>query len=242
VVAVADDPAVAQSAADELSQQIHYERHALHRRDLVRDLTGGVTRALEIAKTARRPVVLLEHADRMNDSTHVLKELIRRKVPKAAVPFLWDPKAAAVAVAAGVGATVSLRAGGHSSDRAGGPALLEGLVLHAGDLTYRTTGPVSNGQLVSLGPTALIDAGGILVSVTTNPITAIDTDCFTQFGLRAEDFPIIVLRSKTHFRAVYEPLAEEILIVDTPDWGPADLTTLPYRHVPTGRAFPFVDH
>jgi len=242
VVAVADDPAVAESVAEELSQQIHYERHALYRRDLVQDLAGGVTRALEIARTAARPVVLLEHADRMNDSTHVLKELIRRKVPKAAVPFLWDPKAAAAAVAAGVGATVSVMAGGHSSDRAGGPALLEGLVLHAGDLTYRTTGPVSNGQLVGLGPTALIDAGGILVSVTTNPITAIDTDCFTQFGLRAEDFPIIVLRSKTHFRAVYEPLAEEILIVDTPDWGPADLTTLPYRHVPTGRVFPFVDH
>src|SRR3546814_6040600 len=25
-------------------------------------------------------------------------------------------------------------------------------------------------------------------------------------------------------------LAAEIVIVDTPDWGPADLTTLPYRH------------
>ena len=48
-----------------------------------------------------------------------------------------------------------------------------------------------------------------------------------------------MLRSKTHFRAVYEPLAEAILIVDTPDWGPADLTTLPYRQVPVERTFPF---
>jgi microcystin degradation protein MlrC len=114
-------------------------------------------------------------------------------------------------------------------------------VLWAGALTYRTTGPVGRGSEVRLGPTALIDAGGIHVSLTTNPATAIDTDCFTVFGLRAEDFPIIVLRSKTHFRAVYQPLAEDILIVDTPDWGPADLKTLPYRHVPTDRVFPFVD-
>ncbi len=71
--------------------------------------------------------------------------------------------------------------------------------------------------------------------------TAIDEDCFTEFGMRAADFPIIVLRSKTHFRAVYEPLAAEILIVDTPDWGPADLTGLPYRHVPRERVFPFAD-
>ena len=42
-------------------------------------------------------------------------------------------------------------------------------------------------------------------------------------------------------RAVYEPLADRILIIDTPDWGPADLATLPYRHVPRDRVFPFVD-
>jgi microcystin degradation protein MlrC len=49
-----------------------------------------------------------------------------------------------------------------------------------------------------------------------------------------------VLRSKTHFRAAYEDLAEEILIVESPDWGPADLSTLPYRNVPPG-VFPITD-
>jgi microcystin degradation protein MlrC len=241
VVAVADDKETAQKAADDLSLKLHYERHQLYKRDLVLGLRQGVDEALRRSNSARKPIVLLEHADRLNDSTHILKELIKRGAPKAMVPFLWDPKAAAEAVAAGKGATVSLKAGGFSSDRAGGPATLKGTVLFAGDLTYRTTGPVGRGSEMRLGPTALIDAGGIFVSLTTNPATAIDTDCFTQFGLKPEDFPIIVLRSKTHFRAVYQPLAEDILIVDTPDWGPADLTTLPYRHVPVDRVFPFVD-
>src|SRR3546814_9008126 len=80
-----------------------------------------------------------------------------------------------------------------------------------------------HGALVDLGPTAVLDIGGIIVSVTTVATTAIDEDPFVQFGMRTRDFDIIVLRSKTHFRAVYEPIAEEIVIVDTPDWGPADL-------------------
>ena len=59
--------------------------------------------------------------------------------------------------------------------------------------------------------------------------------------MRFENFDIVILRSKTHFRAAYEPVSEEIIIVDTPDWGPADLTTLPYRHVPVEKIFPFTD-
>jgi microcystin degradation protein MlrC len=114
-------------------------------------------------------------------------------------------------------------------------------VRTAGHKTYRTTGPMGHGNLVDLGPTAVIEAGDITIWVTSAQRTAIDEDCFVQFGMKASDFGIIVLRSKTHFRAVYEPLAECILIVDTPDWGPADLTTLPFRLVPTDRTFPFAD-
>jgi microcystin degradation protein MlrC len=205
VVAVADgDAALARDTAHHLSNRIRAERHALMHRDRVLNLKAGVDAALKLAETATKPVVILEHADRMNDSTYVLRELVRRGVTKVAVPFVCDPV--------------------------------------AGDKTYRTTGPVGRGGLVQLGPTAVIDADGIVISITSHQRTAIDEDPFVQFGMNARDFRIIVLRSKTHFRAVYEPLAEQILIVDTPDWGPADLTTLPYRNVHTDRVFPFSDH
>lgn len=83
-----------------------------------------------------------------------------------------------------------------------------------------------------LGPSALLDANSILVSVISHQTTAIDLDAFAAFGLVPHHFAIIVLRSKTHFRAVHEPLAEAIIIADTPDWGRADLATLPYRPAP----------
>jgi len=70
--------------------------------------------------------------------------------------------------------------------------------------------------------------------VTERSLSAIDDDPFKQFGFDPAEFDIIVLRSKTHFRAIYEKLAAEIIIVDTPDWGPAELTTLPFKNARDG--------
>ncbi len=233
VVVVADgDITLAQRVADDLAGRVWAKRHALLHRDKVLSVEDGVARAL--ASRSGKPVVLLEHADRLNDSTYTLRALIERGAASAAVPYLWDADAARAAMAAGEGATVTLDLGGHSSERAGRPVRLTGKVLFAGDKSYVGTGPMRQGRPIHLGPTALIDAAGIVVSVTSIPTPAIDEDPFIQFGLDAGDFAIIVLRSKTHFRAVYEDLAQEILIVDTPDWGPADLTTLPFRNVGPG--------
>jgi microcystin degradation protein MlrC len=220
--------------AGDLATRVWERCHDLMRADRVHDLAGGVRHALDLAATATHPVVLLEHADRMNDSTWGLGELLRQGAVRAMVPYLWDPAAAAAAVAAGQGASVRVAAGGHSSDRAGAPVTVEGTVCYAGRKVYIGTGPMRRDRRIDLGATALIDTGGVLVSLTSNPVAAIDADPFVQFGLDPGDFDIILLRSKTHFRTIYGDIAEAIVIIDTHDWGPADLTTLPYRNVPAG--------
>jgi microcystin degradation protein MlrC len=235
VAVVTDNDAVSgERVAKTIAGRIWQDREALLHEELVLPLSAGVRKGLARAAGAQRPVVLLEHADRLNDSTWVLRELLRECGPRVAVPYLCDPTAARACIAAGVGAEVSIEAGGRSSDRAGGPVRLEGKVLYAGVKSYTGTGPMRRGRRIDLGLTALVDAGGIVVSLVSRPTTAIDLDPFTQFGLDVNDFGLIVLRSKTHFRAVYEPIASEILIIDTPDWGTAALSTLPYEHVPAG--------
>ena len=235
VVVVADgDRALAERAAGALAERIWGAREALLHEDVVLDLATGLDRAYAISETASRPVVLLEHADRLNDSTYILDALARRGGRRVAVPYLLDPQAAAAAIEAGEGATVTLAVGGRSSDRAGSPVTITGTVLYAGDKSYRGTGAMWNGYPIHLGPTAVIDTGDIVISLVSRYVFAIDLDPFTQFGLDVMDFDIVLLRSKTHFRAVYEPIVEAIVIVDTPDWGPADLTTLPYRNVRPG--------
>ena len=235
IVAVADgDRGLAERAARDLAGRLWAARHALLHRELVHGLEDGLDRAIGRARHAAKPVVVLEHADRMCDSTWVLKALHARGGVRAAVPYLWEPRAATCCLEAGEGATVTLDVGGHSSERAGGPLRLTARVRYAGAKSYVGSGPMRLGRHIDLGVAALLEAGGLLLSLSSAPVAAIDTDPFLAFGLDPLDFDLIVLRSKTHFRAVYQDLAAEIVIVDTPDWGPADLAGLPYRKVGSG--------
>ena len=230
VVTVADgDEALARRAADDLSGQCSLNRFRLLKRGLVHGVGDGLDKA---AAMEGGPVCLLEHADRMNDSTWTLREMLARGMGPAYAPFVCDPEAASACMAAGAGARLRLAFGGGSSEKAGGPLEADVEVLEAGEKRFRITGPLKTGTEISLGPSALIRAGAVTVSLVSANYSAIDLDCFTQFGLSPEDFRYILLRSKTHFREVYEPLCTAIVILDTPDWGPADLTLLPYEHVP----------
>src|SRR3546814_11201392 len=90
-----------------------------------------------------------------------------------------------------------------------------------------------------LGDTALFEirAGDarIVVSLISVHYSAIDRDPFDQFGLKQEDFRIVLLRSKMHFREVWERIGAEIVIVDNQDCGPDDLHAMPYRTIPAGQ-------
>ncbi len=234
VVVTDNQPLQGQAAAAHLKQKIIALSDRLYRPEAVLDVPTAVDRALEIAATAEAPVVLLEHADRMNDSTWVLQELVKRGVKKVAVPYLYDPASVALAIKSGVGSHIFTAVGGRSSLEAGLPVTLSATVLFAGQKQYLTQGTMRRGERVDLGDCAVIDADGITLILTSVNLTAINTDPFTVFGLNIEDFEIILLRSKTHFRAAYEDLAAAIIIADTPDWGPADLTRLEYRNTRPG--------
>lgn len=234
VAVVADgDAALAGREAARLAEAIWSQRRELLHEELVDSLEDGLARAARIAGQDPRLVVLLEHADRLNDSTWALRRLIERPDDLAVhVPYLWDPETAAQACAAGAGGRIGVALGGKSSPRAGGPVNAEAEVLWAGEKVFTGTGPMRRGRRIDLGPSVLLRFGRVTVSVISNSTSAIDLDALEQFGIDFAAQDIVLLRSKTHFRAVYEPLAAAIVIVDTADWGPADLSTLPYRHAP----------
>jgi len=236
VAVVADgDDELAEAEAARLAWRIWVLREALLHEELVEDLDSGLARAKRIARQDARPVVLLEHADRFNDSTWALQRLLAAPEGLAVhCPYLWDPQTAAAAVAAGAGARLKVSLGGKSSPRSGGAVEAEAEVLWAGDKVFTGSGPMRKGRRIDLGPSALLRFGSVTVSVISVCTSAIDLDALEQFGVDFAAQDIVLLRSKTHFRAVYEPLAATIVIVDTPDWGTADLTQLPYRHARAG--------
>ncbi|QRZ12852.1 M81 family metallopeptidase [Paracoccus methylovorus] len=186
-----------------------------------------------------RPVVLLEHADRMNDSTHFLRALLEHDPGPVMVPFLLDPESAVQAHAAGAGNRIALSLAGKSAPETGGPVAVQADILWTGQKSFTVSGRYQQGSHVDLGLTALIQIGRVRVSVVSHFAFAVDGDAFTIFGESPQDYEIILLRSKTHFRDFYEPLAERILVVDTPDLGPANVQLIPYRRLDTARMWPW---
>ncbi len=241
VAVVDDDRRLADELARTLAAEIRERRHALYAPEPVLELDEAVLHAAHRARTSVGPIVLVEHADRNNDSTHGIRALLRHGAERAVVPNLWDPEAAAAALAAGPGAELRLTIGGRSGPKTGGPLPVEARVRSvAPQLVYRGTGAMRRGSLVDLGTVAVIETAGLTITLTGNAHTAIDEDALTQVGLAVGDFDIVLLRSKTHFRAAFEPIASEIILMDTPDYGPADLTRLSYRNVPKDVVFPFI--
>jgi microcystin degradation protein MlrC len=93
---------------------------------------------------------------------------------------------------------------------------------------------MTQGLEIDLGDTAILEVNGLWLQVVSRRNSLIDEDPFIQFGYDPRDFNIILTKSKTHFRAVYEELGEEIIIVDAPGQCPADLTVFEYRNIPPG--------
>ena len=239
-VALTDgDPDLAREVVEDLSGFAWERREALNGDGSLHALDEGVRRAIQRSRDARKPVIILDHADRTNDTTYVLRELMRQGAENAAIPLLWDPEAAEACAEAGVGATVEVEVGGSTGWRDGGPVRVRGRVLWAGEGRYLGSGPMTKGLPVDQGTTAILDVDGIWLQLVSRRVgitggALLDEDPITQFGYKTQDFDIVVTKSKTHFRAVYAPISEEIIVVDAPGQCPADLSVFEYRNVPPG--------
>jgi microcystin degradation protein MlrC len=231
-----DDPALARRIVDDLAELALSKRRELTGRKeaSLYGVEAGVKLALRKAEKAKKPIVILDHADRSNDTTFVLRELLRQGAKKTAFPMIYDPDSAQRCVEAGVGATVELDVGATTGWRDGGKLRVKGKVLWAGKGRYKGTGPMRVNQDINLGSTGIIQVGGVWLQLISRQSSLIDDDPIKQFGYRPQEFKVIVSKSKTHFRAVYERIGEEIIIVDAPGQCPADLSVFQYRNVPPG--------
>lgn len=235
VVAITNGlPQRAEEIVNELSEMIDENKKGLTEGSILYSAREGVALAIERAESNDRPVLILDHADREGDTTFVLQELILQGASNAALPLLRDPEAVQRCIRAGVGNRVEVAVGGKIHDRSGEPVQLRGTVLWTGKGDYIGKGPMSRGTQILLGEVAIIEAHGIWIQLTSRKESLIDEDPFNMFGFNALDFSIIVSKSKTHFRAVYEDLASSIIVVDAPGYGSADVKNYHYQNIPEG--------
>ena len=87
------------------------------------------------------------------------------------------------------------------------------------------------GMAMNLGSTAVLDIGPALVIVCTNPLEPFDVDFYDVLGIDPTEHRILLIKSRQHFRAVFEPIAQEIIGVAGPGVCSEDYSVVEFEHI-----------
>jgi len=221
MVVTNDDQKLADRIADDMSDYIWRRRKEFAGKKLPKT-KEGVALAIEAAKDGKTPVIIADHSDRTGGSTHILEELIKQGSKNFCIATLRDEKAIEkLQKTAKKGDTVSIDVGGYSDEFAGNPVRIDGKVEFMGNYGRGTV------VVLVFGENNRVILTPQLMQVTTPQI-------FRPLGINIDTLDIIVLKSRVHFRRgfVETDLAGAVFEVDAPGWGPADLTSLPYKNIP----------
>src|SRR4051795_6616715 len=237
VVAHAWTQEAADRAADVLAREI-----ALLEPEFAVPMVGphdGVREAMAVARSAGKPVVIADTQDNPGcgataDTTGVLEALTELGAEGAVIGYFCDAEAAKAAHAAGQGAEIAIALGGRSGPDGVRPFRGTFRVARLGDGKMRTTGAVSGGRNIDLGPCALLAIGGVSVAVTSKRMQALDQAPFRHLGVEPREQKILALKSTCHFRAEFEPIAEKVIVVIAPGGYMADPARYPYRRLRPG--------
>ncbi len=173
------------------------------------------------------PVVLADTQDNPGaggngDTTGILRSLILQNAQDAVLGLLIDPDAARRAHEAGQGSTLAFHLGGKSKVNGDEPLHGEFTVEKLGEGTFVCTGPMFRGFRMTLGQMALLRSKaspGVRVALASRKCQAADQEMFRHLGVEPRRSRILALKSSVHFRADFEPIAKEVLVVRAP--GPA---------------------
>jgi microcystin degradation protein MlrC len=231
VVVTDGDPELAQRLSDELGGMFWDLRE-----EFLKPLTP-IPEAVERAIVAPEgPVILADVADNPGggapgDGTEILRELIKRGAEDVGVAVIKDPEAVQKAIDVGVRGKVTMTIGGKTDGFHGESLEVTGTVrtLTDGYFVHRSR---AKGVRANIGRTAVIDVDGIEVILTERSHAPNDPEVYRRHGIEPKDKKILVLKSRGHFRAAYEPFSREVIEVDAPGITTPNLSWFTYENVP----------
>lgn len=224
-----------QALAEALAQELHDLAWRLRRDFLVNPMP--IPEALRYVKTATvTPVVLADIGDNPGggspeDGTHVLEAILAADLQGGVLAVIWDPDAVTQALDAGEGQSVTLNLGGHTDHLHGAPLQVTARVKGLSDGTFTNEGPMSTGATSDMGPTAVLDIGGNDVIVTSKRLQPLDLQLYKSLGIDPQRKRFIVVKSSVHYRAAHEPIAAEVIELDTPGLTSPRLTGFGFKNI-----------
>lgn len=227
------DPARAQALADTIAERAWEQRH-----DFVVDLVSPEQAIAAARRSPVRPFLISHSADAPTagapgDSPAMVDALLRHGGDLVAYVTVTDAAAVAECVAAGEGASVSLRVGACLDGRFDRPVALRGEVVRIDDSRVVITGPSLTGMDVSMGTFAVVRSGRLHVLISERPAFTLDQATFVHAGLDPAAADIIVVRSANGFRSGYPAAsAEAAVFVDLPGVSTPRLDLLDFVRAP----------
>jgi microcystin degradation protein MlrC len=238
VVAYADDAASAQAALTEIGDAV-----AAAEPDFALTLLDpdeAVRRAMRDGAPGA-PVVLADTQDNPGaggngDTVGLLAAMIRQRAPDAVLGLLIDPASAARAHEAGQGATLEFALGSTSGVAGHVPLGGRFQVERLGDGRFTCTGPMFRGFRMQLGAMALLreETSGVRVVLASVKCQAADQEMFRHVGIEPIRQRVVALKSSVHFRADFQPIAREVLVVRSPGPALADPVAFAWKRLRTG--------
>ncbi|MFO1057405.1 MAG: M81 family metallopeptidase [Dongiaceae bacterium] len=229
----ADDPEAAQRAAEHLAE-LAWQR----RREFEPELLP-LAEAIRIGLASDGLTVVSDAGDAPTggsaaDSAAVLRGLLAAgadQAPRLSYLTLCDPAAVQAAMAAGPGAAVTLAVGHAFSTGDGAPVTIAGTVRLLSDGVYRMVDGGANGLTIRMGPSAVIAIGSVRLLLRSEPSMEWDTGMYLSQGLDPRQAALVFVKSPSHFRVAFGPLARRILVADTPGPTAANMRRIPFRRV-----------
>lgn len=226
----------AQNAARAMMNAVEAAEPDFHGR--VYSAAEGVAEALRIAASARKPVVLSDTQDNPgaganSDTTGMLRAMLEAGA-SGAIGNLFDPAAARIAHQAGEGATLRLALGGHSRVPGDSPLEADYIVENLSDGIFTAPGPFYGGRVMEMGPSACLRIKDVRIALTSAKAQMADRAMFSSLGIIPEGEKILVVKSSNHFRADFTPIAETILVCQSPGPMAVNPATLPWTRLRPG--------
>jgi microcystin degradation protein MlrC len=191
--------------------------------------------------TPGAPVVLADTQDNPGaggngDTTGLLAAMITGRPPDAVLGLLIDPAAAEQAHRIGAGAAGDFRLGAISGVPGHDPVVGRFMVERLGDGQFTCTGPMFKGFRMKLGPMALLrePQSGVRVVLASVKCQAADQEMFRHVGIEPIRQRLVAVKSSVHFRADFQPIAREVLVVRSPGPALADPSDFAWQHLRQG--------
>jgi microcystin degradation protein MlrC len=202
------------------------------------DPDAAVVRAMHRGEPGA-PVVLADTQDNPGaggngDTTGLLAALLARRAPESVLGLLIDPVSAMKAHAIGVGSRAAFSLGEISGVPGHHPYEAEFSVEALGDGRFTCTGPMFHGFRMQLGPMAVLEKDGVRVVLASKKCQAADQEMFRHVGIEPRQQRILALKSSVHFRADFQPIAREVLVVVAPGPAKADPTMFEWSRLRPG--------